>query len=311
MSNYDPNQSAPRPGGPEQVFCPYCRGGNAPNAEVCRWCGRPMTPGATMPMQQPQQPPAGYAPTVRMPQDQPPPGYQQTTQFSQQPPAQVNVQQARRPIWPWLVGGLVALCLCGAGASTLLFRNVFEAVRNNPDVFSTPEVGIVFNTPEPTNTTQAFEAEPTPTSIFIEEPAAEDLPTPTSEVSLGDLGTDMQYFGDWIDWMQRYTNAFTEFGQLNQNPDMTSSSWKSDVETQLGVINDVSQEILDYDPSAQYGSVHGKLQEAATHYQKMVDLYQQGIDNTDPSMLMEAVDELSSGVAKMEEATTELGQTKP
>ena len=73
MSNTDPNQAGGGAGQQAQIFCPNCKGGNAPEATTCRWCGQPLTGAATMPIGQPQPSPPVGQPT------------QAQTQYQQQP----------------------------------------------------------------------------------------------------------------------------------------------------------------------------------------------------------------------------------
>jgi hypothetical protein len=73
----------------------------------------------------------------------------------------------------------------------------------------------------------------------------------------------------------------------------------------------VNAEILDYQTTPQFEAVHSKLQEAAQHYDKAVELYADGIDTVDAVMLTEAATELTTGAALMQEAVDRMGEIQP
>lgn len=120
MSNSDPGAGQPGAGQPSQILCPNCHGGNPPDATTCMWCGQPLsqaraTPGPqpTMPMNRPLPP-------------QQPPTQQYQQQYPQQPPiypgqypppgayppaANVQVKKGGKPVWLFVVLGLLALCI--------------------------------------------------------------------------------------------------------------------------------------------------------------------------------------------------------
>ena len=145
----------------EQKYCPNCRGGNAPQAQICQWCGYSFATGA-MPGQS-----ASYTP----------PG----------PPQQnVNVAppQRRSPIL-LIVLGLVGVCLilgiigalAGGGRNTasnttIQARPTNTAAAEAPAVTSPTDTPVVAPEVAPTDT-PATAPEVAPTDTPVPPPAAE------------------------------------------------------------------------------------------------------------------------------------------
>lgn len=140
MSSYNPNQPPAGGGQPDQIICPNCRGGNAPNATTCQWCGQLLPTTMTADLSQPeqpaatQQPPPQYPPQAQyQPQypQQPQPGAapQYQPQYQQQPPLSTPPAPAprggggRRILL--IVGGIVLLLVIGC---VVLFGSVIGAV---------------------------------------------------------------------------------------------------------------------------------------------------------------------------------------
>jgi hypothetical protein len=62
----------------------------------------------------------------------------------------------------------------------------------------------------------------------------------------------------------------------------------------LALIQTVDDEVLAYTPPPRYAAIHSQMIEGAHHLENMVSDLTHGIDNQDPSLLQQGMDELSA-----------------
>lgn len=202
---------------PQQVFCPQCRGGNAPAAWRCQWCGQPLQPAVA-----PQNQPPGYPPQPPVSPQYPPAG----------PPVPPQVA-ARRGLKPLnlLLFGVLGICLCffaavifrgpaDRGATTGTSRAP-EAVAqltqvSSPAITPTVSDGVVAANPDQPLATPAIELpsatpEP-PTSIPPSPSPVPPSPTLTPMPSFGDTQQIIEWDVSLAKMEQRDTIVWSQFG---------------------------------------------------------------------------------------------------
>jgi hypothetical protein len=261
----------------------------------------------------------------QQPTQQFPPGYEQQYQQQypyQQPVAPPPAAPAKKgfPIWGIILIVILALCACGGiGTFGLLnatgrsLSNIWDQALSQAaatltaaavvDVVPTATPADFGLEPEATDTVESL-AESTDTP----ESEAEGTSTPSSSTS-GEKDDQIEYLTEWTNWLASYGTAFSAFGLLNIDPKLGDATWRDDVSKQLDVIRDTANKVQDYNKAPDsYAEAHSKMQEAATHFLKMTDLYEEGVDKQDADLITQANAELEQGNKVMEEVYTKMGE---
>lgn len=316
-----------------QVFCPNCRGGNAPGATQCQWCGRPLAP--SMPVQ------VSY-------------------------PAQPKKRNLTLLIGGVSAGALILLCgLCAfigvlgnlnnnrqgtvASAITAKPTSVRQEATNTAVILAALATTTVQVSPTLTAvpTTAPTASTNVPTDVPTIAPTDTSAPTPdltqtvlvlgaqktadalgTAETKKTDialvaqgtasavaekkaaptqtvLASELAYAATAQQWMSGYgtysQDLSTQFSKLDRDSTLVlDDNWKLSVAIDLAAIETTDTNILNYkSPPKKFAKVHSELKLAATDLDSGCNLYASSIDNI-------SGDQMTQATAKFRQATTHL-----
>jgi hypothetical protein len=253
----------------------------------------------------------GYPPQqaqYQQPTQQFPPGGQPPYPYPQQGmPPQGAAPKKGRPVWLIVLIVLLALCLLGGLGTVALIAATgrsINTVLNN--ALATATALAALDVTVPTDTPTDFgSSEPTT------EPEAVSTDTPSSSSSNG-TDTDEGYLTQWTDWLTKYGEAFTKFSELNLDPKVSDATWRSDVTKEVETIRDTANRVLDYNKApTTFKGIHRNMQDAATHFVKMADLYNEGLQKQDATILDQATAELAEGNKLMDKAYEGMANLAP
>ncbi len=96
--------------------------------------------------------------------------------------------------------------------------------------------------------------------------------------------------------------ALGKLGELMLSPQLTSAYWNDEVELQASIIQGKYLEATLYTPPPQYIELHRQYLSAMELYDAAMDDLLEGIDNVDATALDRALQKMTSGEERMNEA---------
>ena len=137
-----------------------------------------------------------------------------------------------------------------------------------------------------------------PSSVSPVTPSESSIPTKTT------LSTSEQNYATAIaNQTEKLSTAFTKFGDLLQNYEFGNDEWTINVAAQLVIIRMTCDEARAMEPPNSMSEIHDKYIQGLEHYYTMTDLFTEGIDQLDISLIEQATTEMYKGMDYIEEAT--------
>ena len=159
-------------------------------------------------------------------------------------------------------------------------------------------IGIIAVATSPDDTEEPAQIQPTSPAETIEP-----VSPPTTPEKPVITPSEQAYVTTVADQAALVGQAFTELGELFQNPQFGNDQWTIKVATQLTILRMVYDEAMDLDPPSSMAENHLKYTQAMKYFNDATYLIVQGVDELDPSLLDAATEKILTGNRLLNEAT--------
>jgi hypothetical protein len=134
--------------------------------------------------------------------------------------------------------------------------------------------------------------------VCIMQPESSDITAPTPFTA-----AEQAYASAIVDQSTTLAGALAELGDLSQNYQFGDDEWTINVATQLAKIRLVYDEAMAMSPPSSMTEIHYKYTQGLKHYNTMTELFAQGIDELNASLIEQATTEMYIGKDYITEAT--------
>lgn len=222
-----------------------------------------------------------------------------------------------------IFGPVALLLLCCLGVMVASFLSPDDPEGDATAVAEVREVAIEeMATPEtePTATARSTKTVVPSTSApaIADTPAPTETPEPTATAvatetpDSGELTAEEQVYRDSVlEISDSYSQALTLFSEqmLAAGEDVTllaNEDWIIRTATALALLSVAGEEVRELEPSQRFGVLNDYLLEAAGHFDQVVILLPEGIDELDAEKMNQASEEMLLGQLAIENATAEI-----
>lgn len=140
--------------------------------------------------------------------------------------------------------------------------------------------------------------------------AAIGAPYNRPQASGGSGGDESSYLGLASRWANTYADSLDEMVPLFEDPQFGSRTWERKVAQALDKMGVTNDAVLAYEAPAKHRRSHGKLQEAARHFDRFITHVTAGIQDRDTSLLLKANRDLTNANVAVNEATDLLNTSR-
>ena len=135
-----------------------------------------------------------------------------------------------------------------------------------------------------------------------------ETPAPTrppSEVTPAPqlTSSEITYAVTIADHAYKVSDAMYNLSDLMENPQIGDDEWTFEVAVEIATIRLLYDEAMDIDPPSSMSNIHNKYVQAMHHLDKASGYLTQGIDELDPDLINQSIEELIISGQLLDEAT--------